>query len=359
MSHTAELAMHSVWMNWADKSMPFDLSWRNLIWGPGPRVISFVLNATMNTMPTPDLLHLMKISESAKCGLCGADQCTLFHILSNCNKSLKDKRYSWRHDSVLATVLQLIVPKLIQHNSTSPSPTFVPIAFVKKGTAQHHVSKHRSPANQKNTKSLLDAARDWQLLIDFDCHKMLFPVCIVATDERPDIVLWSTSSKIVIMIELTCPAEENFDDAKARKEKRYSKLCDAINEAGWTVFLRTVESGARGFVGHRFRKVFREIGFSASETTRACKHISTVTSRCSYGIWLQRKSKTWNSSRELVVPNSFLSPPPTWTPPPLLEQGPTVPTDQAQNWHLQLRHGPGVKNMNSCVDASSPWTRGG
>ena len=312
MAHAAGLAMQSVWMHWAEHSNAFDLSWRNLIWGPGPRIISFVLNATINSLPTPDMLNLMNLSSVSSCSICGTPQCTLFHILVNCTKALTDKRYTWRHDSVLATMLQILVPILIRHNASElPSTKPSRIAFV-------NATSKIPGSSQRRDKSLLSAANDWQLLIDFDCRRMLFPPIIVATSERPDVVIWSTSTKTVIMVELTCPAEENFMKAHTRKVDRYATLCEQIRDAGWTPVIRTAEAGARGFVSHRFKRVFRELGLSSREATTACKNVSSVVARCSYGIWLQRNSVGWNASRELVVPNHFLQPAPTTTPTPLL-----------------------------------------
>ena len=329
MSHVAELAMQSVWTHWADKSSPFDLSWRNLIWGPGPKIIKFVLNATINSLPTPDMLKLLGISLVGSCGLCGALQCTLFHILVGCKKTLTNKRYTWRHDSVLATMLQILVPALIRHNASKLASTRpAPIAFVSVGSAAA-VNKHSQPLS----KSLLKAANDWQLLIDFDICRMLFPVTIVATDLRPDVVVWSACTKTVILGELTCPAEENFDNANARKMDRYAELCEQIRLAGWTVHLRTFEAGARGFVSNRTSRFLRELGLSSTEARQACKDISLVTARCSYGIYLLRKAPLWNASRELVVPNHFLQPPPVTTPDPLLAH---QPARGNCDWHLRL-----------------------
>ena len=294
---------------------------------PGPRIISFVLNATINSLPTPDMLAMMYASVNGSCKLCGALRCTQFHILSNCSKALTDKRYTWRHDSVLATMLQILVPFLIRHNASKPIRPQPPrIAFVSA------TSKIAGNSRQSRSKSLLATANDWQLLIDFDCSQMLFPPTIVATSQRPDVVLWSALTKTVIMAELTCPAEENFIKAHVRKMDRYSVLEEQIRDAGWTPVLRTVEAGARGFVSHRFQKFFRELGFSSKEARGACNEISAVTARCSYGIWLMRKTATWNASRELVVPNHFLQPPPTTTPAPLLAQ----PSRGDCDWHLRL-----------------------
>ena len=241
---------------------------------------------------------------------------------------------------MLATLLQILVPVLIRHNAvkvTAPRPD--PIAFVKATPAGAKTTalKTAISSRQPRGKSLLNGANDWQLLIDFDCHLILFPTNIVATSERPDVNLWSTSTKTVLMFELTCPAEENFIKANVRKMDRYAPLCEQIRNAGWTPVLRTIEAGARGFVSHRFQKAFRELGLTSKETSTACKDISSVTARCSYGIWLMRKTAIWNASRELVVPNHFLQPAPTTTPTPLLA---SQPTKGNCDWHLGLTQNP-------------------
>jgi len=54
LSHASCLTRQGVWTHW-DDVQPFDLSWDNLIYGPGPRVIAFVLNAQINSVKTPDI----------------------------------------------------------------------------------------------------------------------------------------------------------------------------------------------------------------------------------------------------------------------------------------------------------------
>ena len=71
------------------------------------------------------------------------------------------------------------------------------------------------------------------------------------TAERPDIVVWSDSSKQVILIELTCGDESNFSDQVERKENRYNReLVPGINNSDWTAKLLTVEIGCRGLWHH-------------------------------------------------------------------------------------------------------------
>ena len=73
---------------------------------------------------------------------------------------------------------------------------------------------------------------------------------ICSTNERPYIVVWSSLFKVVVLIELTCPAEEGIQNASIRKQNRYIDLQLLIRNNGWTPHLFTIEVGARGFVAH-------------------------------------------------------------------------------------------------------------
>ena len=96
------------------------------------------------------------------------------------------------------------------------------------------------------------------MLVDFDHRKITFPPFIVATDLRLDIVLWSALSRTVILLELTCPAEEGIAAAQIRKQSRYQDLLDEINATKtWKARLLTLEVGARGLVGSSTYHAFR------------------------------------------------------------------------------------------------------
>jgi len=90
--HASCLVLQGVWTKWQN-IIPFDLSWANLIYGPGPRVISFLLNAQINSVRTPDMLKLWGYTSSAACKLCGVAQCTLHHLLVNCKFAREQGRY--------------------------------------------------------------------------------------------------------------------------------------------------------------------------------------------------------------------------------------------------------------------------
>ena len=47
-------------------------------------------------------------------------------------------------------------------------------------------------------------------------------------------MLWSRNMKTVVLIELTCPAEEGIQNASVRKQERYADLKDLIRNNDWT-----------------------------------------------------------------------------------------------------------------------------
>jgi len=170
-AHSLSLKQQSVWLQWAEVSEPFDLSWRNLIWGNlSTHVLKFVLNATVNWVRTPALLHLWGYKQECRCCLCGANKCTLHHILSNCNFSLNNGRYTWRHDSVLSLIRQSIQDYLNHINSQQLGESVNFIQFVKAG---QHTLKSQQKQRQSNS-NLLSNASDWKMLVDLPSANLCF-----------------------------------------------------------------------------------------------------------------------------------------------------------------------------------------
>ena len=78
-------------------------------------------------------------------------------------------------------------------------------------------------------------------------------------------MVWFPLSKIVILIELTCPAEEGIQNAPNRKQERYSDLQLLNRQNNWKSHLFTIEVGAPDFVTKSTIKMFRALGFSCGE----------------------------------------------------------------------------------------------
>ena len=284
---------------------PFDLSWGNLLSGPGPKLLSFVLNSLINSVRTPDMLQLWGYKQSATCPLCNAPKCTLHHELVGCKVANDQGRYYWRHDSVLCNIeagLSDLLNRLKTSARHNKLKQIYPTSFVRSG-AKISSSPHMPVA------SILEGSIDWNMSVDYKHKLAVFPPIIYPTDERPDIVLWSESSRRVVLLELTCPAEEGIEAARVRKEDRYSELLSKIDGTKcWSAELFTLEIGARGLVACRTFKVFRLLGFSAVEANTLCRSLSVVSARCSFAIHLAHTVNAW-------IPRGLIRAPPPRAPP--------------------------------------------
>jgi hypothetical protein len=299
--HAHGLARQGVWLGWSETAAPIDLSWKNLIYGPGPSLIKFVLNATINTVRTPDMLKLWGYKDNDDCALCGL-RCTLHHIISGCQKALKQGRYTWRHDSVLANLRPELENHIASVNSqkVNAGPACVPISrsFVAQGASSAHI-----PKKTLQVPSLLTGANDWTMLMDLG-PKLIFPPEINSTTDRPDIVIYSPSLHKVIIVELTCPAEEGIQAASIRKKAKYLDLITAINKDDanpWTASLHTIEMGARGFVSFSLPRFLRGIGFPSRKSSTLCKCVSRATATCSHAILIASSDKLWHNKGYVLV----------------------------------------------------------
>ena len=122
--------------------------------------------------------------------------------------------YRWRHDQVLK-VIAGVVSEALKSNRFSPGRHKV--IFVRAGSSKQ--------PQTKNKVSMLSSAPDWQLLVDLE-RQTKFPAHIVETKLRPDLVMFSNSTKKVIMWELSVPWEENMESTHERKIAKYEPLVE-------------------------------------------------------------------------------------------------------------------------------------
>ena len=117
---------------------------------------------------------------------------------------------------------------------------------------------------------------------------------------RDDLVIWSSSTKVVILIELTCPAEEGIQNATNRKMRRYTNIQLLIRGNNWTPHLFTIEVGARGFVAKSTIQMLRSLGLSNSTISKCTKDLSVIAAKCSYAIYVARNCVHWDSKKPLI-----------------------------------------------------------
>ena len=122
---------------------------------------------------------------------------------------------------------------------------------------------------------------------------LVFP--LVATTQRPDIVIWSEERKKAIIMELTVTWEDNIKAAEDRKERRYKDLIERCEEEGWEIDYFHIGVGARGFVDTGFNYLIRNrLGFTHTEAKKLIKEIQETVEKASMWLWLKREDPNWN-----------------------------------------------------------------
>ena len=209
--------------------------------------LKFALNAASDSLPHNANLALWKKGEqiSAACRLCGIRQ-SLCHILNNCEVALQLRRYNSRHDEVLSVILDFMTKQM-------PDETTI----------------------------VTDLSDNYQ-----------FPPCLALTDLRPDLVAYDVQTKSALLLELTVCFETNFEDARKRKEDKYSELVEEVERNGFDVELITIEVGSRGMVNYdSFHRLRDAVGASNKELKHTLFDISRAAIRGSFAIWINRNHR--------------------------------------------------------------------
>ena len=82
------------------------------------------------------------------------------------------------------------------------------------------------------------------------------------------------STKKVIIIELTCPCEENLSKWHEEKSQKYYPVCCSIRSNGWSIYFCAIEVGASGFCAESVISCLK----------KTLQTLSFVSLRCSFEI---------------------------------------------------------------------------
>ena len=121
---------------------------------------------------------------------------------------------------------------------------------------------------------------------------LVFPVLV--TELRPDAVVWCDERKIVIILELTVPWEENINAAEERKQERYMNLIEECKEKGWEVEYHHMAVGVRGYVDKGLVNLFRKrFCCTNTEVRQFVQETQETVEKALHWIWLKRDDHTW------------------------------------------------------------------
>ena len=139
---------------------------------------------------------------------------------------------------------------------------------------------------------LPNGACDWKVSVDLKTS-LQFPVHIIQTEKRPDIVAWYDSKKSVPLIELTVSREENRKEAHKRKKNRYETLRADCVEKGWICHVIPIEVGCRGFLGHSVISFLSKIGITGRSLIVASNRLQTMVQYGSLDLVESEKFSAW------------------------------------------------------------------
>lgn len=269
-------AQQGRWTQWESLESR-TISWNELL-SFEPLLLSFLLKSSYDVLPTPSNLHKWKLQDNERCPWCN-ERGTLQHILSSCKVALQKGMYTWRHNNVLREIKRVLQQQVASTNKDKTERLATMVNFVKEG------EKVVPTARKKDySHGLLHSSNDWNVLVDVD-GMLRFPECILVTDLRPDIVLFSPKSKTVVISELTVPWEENIDVAHEFKFDKYSGLSQECREKGWLTVCMPVEVSCRGFIAHSFSRFLSELGVKCRVKKCLSTSVSRIATRSSAWVW--------------------------------------------------------------------------
>ena len=212
--------------------MKNDLSSKTLLAMPSS-LISFCLGATFDTMPSPSNLKRWRLITESSCYLWGKANCTSAHILGVCKIALHQGRFSFRHDKVLCELV-VTMKNFLSSYKLNKSCDINFINFVREGKKPKTAS----------CKGFLGFWLEFKFYLD---GLLVVLVFLAVSTLRPEILLFSRSTKKVIIIELTYSCQENMSQWHEEKSQKYYPVCCLVRSNGWSVYFYAIGVGARRF----------------------------------------------------------------------------------------------------------------
>ena len=278
-------------LQWESVTVERKITWKE-IWAWETARTSFLIKSTYDVLPSPANLKRWKLGEDDKCR-CG-EKGTMKHILSHCPLGL-DRR-TWRHNEVLKVLEEAFKEKIqeINNGSAPQIDELMKINFVKEG-------KTTNAKNRRSKRSDPKWCGKWKVAADLDTP-LIFP--LVATTQRPDLVLWSDDQRRAIVMELTISWEDNIKAAEDRKAERYKELVEKCEEAGWDIEYYHIGIGARGYIDKSFNFLVRNrLAITQAEANKLIEKIQQTVEKASLWLWLKRDEANWNptSNKSLIT----------------------------------------------------------
>ena len=205
--------------------------------------LKFMLNACIDTLPTPANLMRWKYTSSDKCKLCG-NRGTTNHYLNCCKVMLDTNRYTWRHNNLINFIV------------TNVEPSF----------------------------KVYSDLPGWEAT-----GGGTIPAELCLTNLKPDIVIIDPAKKKLHIFELTVPLTTNIDQRNIEKSRKYAPFVTDITGHDCTV--NCFEVSSTGFISKRNNSTLTTLHSFMRKDMKKSKFLNNLNALAWYGsykIWLTR-----------------------------------------------------------------------
>ena len=234
-----------------------DIVWKSAMYDLKQGTLKFLINASIDTLPTAANLKRWKKTSCDLCKLCKRRQ-TTDHILSNCKVALDTDRYTWRHNCIINYIVSNVDPKF---------------------TVFSDLPGHTAPGGGS------------------------IPPELCVTTQKPDIVILNKQAKTINLFELTCPSEKNIEDRNTEKSNKYAHFTSDITD--YKCKVECFEVSTKGFLTSRNHTTLATIHKFINPSIKLSllkKNISALSLTASYHIFNCKNEPAF-------VEPPFLSPP--------------------------------------------------
>ncbi len=104
---------------------------------------------------------------------------------------------------------------------------------------------------------------------------------------RPDMIIFSDSTKQLILLELTAPWEERMDEANERKRAKNQELVEECRRQGWQTRCEPLEVGCRGFAGRSLWNAFTILGITGEAKRKAIRSATEAAEKATRWLWIK------------------------------------------------------------------------
>ncbi len=232
-----------------------DLLWKSTMFQLKSGTLKFMLNASIDTLPTPANLRRWKFTSSDKCKLCG-NRATTNHYLNCCSIMLNTNRYTWRHNNLVNFIVNNVEKKFKVYSD---------------------LPGWEAPGGGT------------------------IPPALCVTNLKPDIVILDSHTKTVHIYELMVPLTMNIEQRHTEKSLKYAPFITDMT--GFTCKVNCFEVSSTGYINDRNRSTLNTLHTFLRKDLKKSTFLSNLNSLAWYGsyqLWLSRMEPEFASPPFLI-----------------------------------------------------------